>query len=96
MHIISKFSLAIPGTSTSIERVFSITHALWTDEKNSFHIETIKAMIVTKTHFQDLSCNNFCTLILKNPKLLQEIHSFWKYGTSAQKEEPAASTSDGN
>jgi hypothetical protein len=33
IHIILEFSLAIPGTSASIERVFSITNALWTDEK---------------------------------------------------------------
>jgi hypothetical protein len=48
------FSLAIPSTSASIERAFSITNALWTDEKNSFLVETIKAVIVTKTHLQDL------------------------------------------
>jgi hypothetical protein len=68
IHIILEFSLAIPGTSTSVQRVFSITNALWTDEKNSFLVETIKAVIVTKTHFQDLSCNDFYSLILRNPK----------------------------
>jgi hypothetical protein len=31
------------------------------------------AMIVTKTHFQDLTCNDFYTLILNKPKLPQEI-----------------------
>jgi hypothetical protein len=96
INIILEFSLAIPGTSASIERVFSITNALWNEGKNSFLVETIKAVIVTKTHFQDLSCNDVYTLILKKPKLLQEIHSSWKYGTSAQKEEPTTSTSDGN
>jgi hypothetical protein len=85
-----------PGTSASIERLFSITNAPWTDEKNSFLVETIKAVIETTINFQDLSCNDFYTLILKKPKLLQEIRSSRKYGTSAQKEEPSASTSDGN
>jgi hypothetical protein len=96
IHIILEFSLVIPGTSSSIERVLSITNALQTDEKNSFLIETVKAVIVTKTHFQDLSYNDLYTLILKKPKLLQEIRSSRKYGTSAQKEEPTTSTSDGN
>jgi hypothetical protein len=91
-----EFSLAIPSTIASIERVFSITNAVWTDEKNSFLVETIKAVIVTETHFQDLSCNDFYTLILEKPKLLQEICLSRKYGTSAQKEEPTTSTSDGN
>jgi hypothetical protein len=46
--------------------------------------------------FQNLSCNDFHTFILKKPKLLKEIRSSRKYGTSAQKEEPTTSTSDGN
>jgi hypothetical protein len=52
IHIILEFSLPITSTSASIERAFSITNALWTDEKNSFLVETIKAVIVTKTHFR--------------------------------------------
>jgi hypothetical protein len=97
IHIILEFSLAIPGTSASIESIFfQMLYALWTDEKNCFLVETIGAVIVTKTHFQDLSCNDFCTLILKKPKLLQEICSSRKYRTSAQKEEPTTPTSDGN
>jgi hypothetical protein len=55
-----------------------------------------KEVIVTKIHFQDLSCNDFYNLILKKPKLLPEILSSRKYGTSAEKEEPTTSTSDGN
>jgi hypothetical protein len=57
------------------------SNAVWIDEKNSFLVETIKAVIVTKTHFHDLSCNDFYTLILKKPKLLQEIRSSRKCGT---------------
>jgi hypothetical protein len=53
IFIILEFSLAIPGTSASIERVLSITNALRTDENNSFLVETIKAVIVTKSHFQE-------------------------------------------
>jgi hypothetical protein len=43
-----ELSFAIPGTSAGIEREFSITNALWTDEKSRFLVETIKAVIVTK------------------------------------------------
>jgi hypothetical protein len=46
-----EFFFAITGASAAIERVFSITSALWTDEKSRFLVETIKAVIVTKTHF---------------------------------------------
>jgi hypothetical protein len=54
-----EFSFAIPGTGAAIERVFSITNALLTDEKSSFLVETIKAVIVTKTHSEELPCNGF-------------------------------------
>jgi hypothetical protein len=37
----------------AMERVFSITNALWTDERSRFLVETIKAVIVTKTHSEN-------------------------------------------
>jgi hypothetical protein len=77
---------AIRCTNAAIRRVFSITNILWTDEKSRFLVETMKAVKVTKTHFEEPSCNDFCTLISNNPKLLQEIRSSTKYKTSAQEE----------
>jgi hypothetical protein len=44
-QLILEFSFAIPGTSAAIERVFSITNSLWTEEKSRFLVETIKAVI---------------------------------------------------
>jgi hypothetical protein len=77
-QLILEFSFAIPSTSAAILRVLSITNPLLTDEKSSFLAETIKAVIVTKTHFEELSCSRFYTLISNNPKLLQEILSSTK------------------
>jgi hypothetical protein len=91
-QLILEFSFAIPGTSAATKRVLSITSALWTDKKSRFLAETIKAATVTKTHFEKLSCNNFCTLISNNPKLLQEIHLPMKYKISAQEERTTPST----
>jgi hypothetical protein len=91
-----EFSFAILGTSAAIERVFSITNALWTDERSRFFVEIIKAVIVTKTHFEGLSCNNFYSLISDNSKLLEEVRSSTKYKTSAQEERTAPATSTGN
>jgi hypothetical protein len=90
-----EFSFAIPGTSAAIERVFSVTSALWTDEKSRVLVETIKAVIVTETHFEERSCKDFYTSISYNPKLLKEIRSPTKYKPSAQ-EETTASTLTGN
>jgi hypothetical protein len=91
-----EFSFALPGTSAAIERVFSITNALWTDGKSHFLVETTKVVIVTETFFEELSCNDFYTLISNNPKLLQEIRSYMKYKTSAQVERTTPSTLPGN
>jgi hypothetical protein len=79
-----------------LQAVLSITNALWTDENSHSLVETIKATTVTKTHFEDLWCNDFCTMISDNPKLLQEIRSSTKYKTSAQEERTTPSTFTGN
>jgi hypothetical protein len=75
-ELILEFSFAISGTRATMERVFSITYALQTDKKSCFLVETIKAVIGSKTHFEELLCNDFYTLISNNPKSLQEIRSF--------------------
>jgi hypothetical protein len=51
---------------------------------------------VTKTHFEELSCNAFYTLISNNPKLLQEIRSSTMYKSSTQEERTTPSTLTGN
>jgi hypothetical protein len=53
IQLILEFCFTIPGTSAAIERVFSITNALWTVDKSRFLTETIKAVIVTKTYFKN-------------------------------------------
>jgi hypothetical protein len=91
-----EFSFAIPGTSVATERVSAITNALWSEEKSSFLVETIKAVTVTKTHFEELSYNDFYTLISRNRKLLQEIRSSTRYKTSTHGERTVLSTLTGN
>jgi len=81
--------LAIPGTNAAVEvveRIFSTINVLWTDEKNRFLVETIKSIIIVKTHFKNLSCNEFYNILLKETRLLDEIGSAQKY-TKTSKEE---------
>jgi hypothetical protein len=94
--IILDFSLAIPGTSADKDKVFSITNALWAGEKNRFLVQTTKVVVVTIAHFQDLSCNDFHTLVSDNSKVLQAMCLFQKYKTSAEEDEPTLSTLAGN
>jgi hypothetical protein len=44
--------------------VFSSINAIWTDEKNRLRIETVKALIIVKTYFKNLSCAEFYDQIL--------------------------------
>ncbi|XP_060835436.1 uncharacterized protein LOC132929545 [Rhopalosiphum padi] len=83
---IVEYSLAIPGTNAAVERIFSTINVLWTDEKNRFLVETIKSIIIVKTHFKNLSCNEFYNILLKETRLLDEIGSAQKY-TKTSKEE---------
>jgi hypothetical protein len=67
----SQFSIEHGGRSDilqHIERVFAITNALWTDEKSHFLVETIRVVIVRKTHFEEHLCKDFYTMISNNPK----------------------------
>jgi hypothetical protein len=56
----------------------------------------MKAVIGTKTHFEELSYSAFCTLISNSPKLLQEVRSYVKYKTFSQEERTSPSTLTGN
>jgi hypothetical protein len=69
----------MPGTNAVIERVFSITNMLWTDEKNRFFVPTIKSITILKNHFKKYSCDDFYDFLLKQPKLLNAISSSLKY-----------------
>lgn len=76
---IVEYSLAMPGTNPAIERVFSITNVLWTDDKNRFLVPSIKAIIILKHHFKKYSCTGFYDFLLTQPKLLNSISSSQKY-----------------
>ncbi|KAL4123154.1 hypothetical protein QTP88_015377 [Uroleucon formosanum] len=90
---IVEYSLAIPGTNAAVERIFSTINVLWTDGKNRFLVETIKSIIILKTHFKNLSCNEFYNILLKETRLLDEIGSAQKYTKTSKEEIYVASSS---
>jgi len=83
---IVEYSLAMPGTNAAVEQIFSTINVLWTDEKNRFLVETIKSILIVKTHFKNLSCNEFYNILLEETKVLDEISAAQKY-TKTSKEE---------
>jgi len=57
--IILEYSMAFPRTNATVERVFSITNVLWTNEKNHFLVNTIRSIIIIKQHFKIFHLLNF-------------------------------------
>ena len=85
--------MAIPGTNASVERIYSISNVLWTDEKNRFNVETIRSIIITKQHFKSFTCSQFYEFLLKHPKLLNSISSSEKYEKRVESVEEEISNS---
>jgi hypothetical protein len=60
--------------------VFPLINAIWTDEnKNRLKIETVKALIIVKTYFKNLSCAEFHEQILNEKEILEQVHESDKY-----------------
>jgi hypothetical protein len=67
------------GTNAAVERVFSLVDALWTDERNWLEMSTMKSIVLVKHHFRNYKCPEFHEFLLRNRKILEQIHSSSKY-----------------
>jgi hypothetical protein len=74
-----EFSLSLPGRIAAVERVFSLANALWTDERNRFEVSIVKSIVLVKHHFHNSKFPEFQELLLRNCKILEQIHSSAKY-----------------
>ncbi|KAL6466103.1 hypothetical protein MHYP_G00262360 [Metynnis hypsauchen] len=75
---VASFLFSIPITSASVERVFSLMTAAWTDQRNRCPVELIKGEIQVKTNFE-YSCKEFYSFALKQKALLEAARSSKKY-----------------
>jgi hypothetical protein len=48
-------------------------------KKNRLKIETVKALIIVKTYFKDLSCAELYDQILNGKEILEQVHKSDKY-----------------
>ena len=66
-----EFVLCIPGTTASVERIFSLMNMYWSEEKSCLNEETLKAVLVVKTYFSQ-TCSEFYDYLMKNQKFLKQ------------------------
>lgn len=80
MSTILQYLIVNPRTNALIKIIFSITYILWTDEENTFFMDTIRSIIIVRQRFKNnISCLEFHKLILKHLKLLYLIRFSGKY-----------------
>ena len=75
---IIQFVFCLPGTTASVERVFSLMNAVWSDEKSQLQVETLKAILITKFNYK-MTCSEFYHLIKSDKNILKAIASVEKY-----------------
>jgi hypothetical protein len=67
-------------TFSKYPSILSLINAIWTDEKkNRLKIETVKALIIVKTYFKNLSCAEFYDQILHEKEIFEQVHKSDKY-----------------
>lgn len=75
---IAEFVLCLPGSTASVERVFSNVNDTWTEEKTRLKVETLKAMISVKVNSK-MSCLEFYGFVKTQPEMLRKVASKEKY-----------------
>lgn len=73
-----EYILCLPGTTASVERVFSAMTKTWTAEKTRLQIKTLTAILTVKCNLQ-YSCLEFYKFLKTKPELLRSIAAKDKY-----------------
>lgn len=75
-----EYILCLPGTTATVERLFSNVNDIWTEDKTRLYIETLKAVLCVKNNI-NYKCVDFHKFLLSQPELLRQISGKDKYQT---------------
>lgn len=75
---IIEFVICFPGSSASVERVFSLAKRVWKQESSALQVSTLKSILTVKFNVE-YTCMDFYNFIKTQPQLLRKIGSQEKY-----------------
>jgi len=79
LSLLVQFAFSIPGSSTEVERLFSIINDVWGPDKPQMNTETLEAFLNIKFN-SDMECTQYYESIKNDKQLLSQVHSNAKYG----------------
>jgi hypothetical protein len=78
ISLLVQYAFAIPGTSTEVERLFSIINDVWGPEKGQMKLSTLEAHLNVKIN-SNKDCVEYYASIKDDKKLLAQVQSGEKY-----------------
>lgn len=73
-----EFAFALAGTSTEVERVFSLIKQIWSDQRSRLDLKTVDALLSIQFN-SEMTCREFYETIKKDSIFLDKAHSNNKY-----------------
>lgn len=78
MEKLVEFAFCLPGTSTEVERVFSLINNIWDDNKSHMKIETVGNYLSIQYN-SNLNCTEFYDNVKSNKQFLEKVSNSDKY-----------------
>lgn len=75
---IVSYILCLPGTSATVERLFSLINDIWSIDKARLSIGTLRDLLYVRYNIK-MSCLEFFEFLKGQPKMLEDIGSDGKY-----------------
>jgi hypothetical protein len=73
-----EFILCLPGSTASVERIFSVMNSMWCTEKSRLSVESMRAMLIVRQNC-NVQCDKFYDKVLKDRNLLRKVSASEKY-----------------
>lgn len=83
ISLLVQYAFAIPGSSTEVERLFSVIGDIWGPKQGHMSMETLDAYLNVKVN-SDLNCSEYYASVKNNRRLLSQVHSNQKYKKNNQ------------